>query len=163
MVTQYGMSESLGPIVYGSGHSEIFLGRDFNNTRNYSEKIAAMIDDEVMNVIDGAYNKARSILEDNIKKLHFIAEFLIKNEAMDGEQFEMAMTTDATNEEIEAVSEKKARTSRDENDKKRNEDEQKRKELAEKLAKDIARPSAQNYNENRSNDPAESGENKDNK
>ncbi len=122
MVTQYGMSDDLGPIVYGTGHSEVFLGKDFNNTRNYSEKIAAMIDDEVMKVINKAYSEAERLLTEHNDKLHFIAEFLIKNEMMDADQFEKAMTTDASMEEIEKIKADKIFASNQQNEQKREED-----------------------------------------
>lgn len=93
MVTKYGMSETLGPIVYGSEHDsdEVFLGRDFNTTKNYSEDTAALIDTEIKRIITEAYARAKKLLEENIDKLHFVAGYLFKNEIMDGEQFAAAM------------------------------------------------------------------------
>lgn len=88
MVTQYGMSEKLGPITFGTGHDEIFLGRDFAQTRNYSESIAAQIDEEIKLIIDEAYSRCESILHKHIDKLHAIADYLLKNETMDAETFQ---------------------------------------------------------------------------
>ena len=93
MVTKYGMSAELGPIVFGSEHSddEVFLGRDFSSGRNYSEQTAAKIDSEIYRIIEAEYNRAERILTEKMDKLHFIAEFLIKNEIMDEGQFKAAM------------------------------------------------------------------------
>ncbi|NLD88095.1 MAG: ATP-dependent zinc metalloprotease FtsH, partial [Clostridiales bacterium] len=82
MITRYGMSDRLGPISYGSPHDEVFLGRDFTTTRNYSEKVASEIDDEVRAVIGKAYHKCEEILKENIDKLHIVAEYLLKHETM---------------------------------------------------------------------------------
>ncbi len=115
MVTSYGMSDKLGPIVYGTGHSEVFLGRDFNQQRNYSEKIAGLIDDEVLAVVDAAYKKAEELLKEHMDKLHFVAEYLIKNETMDEEQFAKAMEEGATEADLDAIREQKKEKSAKEN------------------------------------------------
>ena len=117
MVMKYGMSDALGPILYGSEHSddEVFLGRDFNNTKNYSEETAAKIDAEIKRIIDEAYVKSEDILRANIDKLNFVAEFLVKNEVMEQAQFERAMEGDATVEELEAMVAEKRRRSEEEN------------------------------------------------
>ena len=117
MVTRYGMSSKLGSVVYGSehGNDEVFLGRDFSTSRNYSEKIASEIDDEIRNIVDGAYNECTNIINKYIQKLHLISEYLIKNEIMDAEQFEVAMTTDATVEALEKIRDKKKLESENEN------------------------------------------------
>jgi len=91
MITQYGMSEKLGPIVFGTGHDEVFLGRDFSATPNYSEKIAAEIDDEIDTIIKARYSDARAILAGNMGKLHKLAQYLFQNEKMDGDQFDSLM------------------------------------------------------------------------
>ena len=109
MVTKLGMSDELGPIAYGTDQGEVFLGRDFSSTPNYSEKIAAKIDDEIHSIIDGAYKFALKTLSDNIEKLHFVSEFLVKYELMDGDQFRAAMESDATLEEINEIAEEKRR------------------------------------------------------
>ena len=117
MVTKYGMSDTLGPIVYGSGHSndEVFLGRDFNNEKNYSERTASTIDDEIKSIVTAAYDKAREILEANRAKLDFIAEFLMKYEIMDEGQFKAAMEGNPTIEELDAMKSEKRKKSELEN------------------------------------------------
>ncbi len=112
MVTQYGMSEKLGTVLYGSGHSEVFLGRDYGTGRDYSEETAAAIDSEVRRIIGEAYDRAKSILSEHIDRLHFVASYLLTHESMDGDQFEAAMKDGATVEELEAIAEKKAEESR---------------------------------------------------
>ncbi len=117
MVTRYGMSEKLGSIVYGSehGNDEVFLGRDFSNSRNFSEKIAAEIDDEIRNIVDSSYAQCTEIINQYIGKLHLIAEYLIANEIMDDEQFRVAMETDASVEDLEKIRDEKRQRSNDEN------------------------------------------------
>ncbi len=121
MVTQYGMSDSLGPIVFGTGHEEVFLGKEFSSSRNYSEKIAAQIDEEVHSIIEKGYQLAEKILIENIEKLHFIAEYLTKNEIMDREQFEECFKEDVTPEDLDAIRDRKKKKSIDENERRRNE------------------------------------------
>ena len=118
MVTRYGMSDKLGTVLYGSEHSqdEVFLGRDFSSGKNYSEKTAADIDDEIRSIISAAYDKCRQILTEHIDKLHFVAEFLLKNESMDEEQFRAAMEmNDPTIESIEEIAAMKKQKSEEEN------------------------------------------------
>lgn len=88
MVTHYGMSEKLGPMTYGTDDEEIFVGRDFGRTRNYSEEVAAQIDREMRSLIDKAYSKAEQLLRDNINKLHRVAEALLEKETLDAKEFE---------------------------------------------------------------------------
>ena len=116
MVTELGMSETLGPRRFGSGHAEVFLGRDFSSSQDYSDEIAAKIDAEIHALISEAYEKAKKLLKENIEKLHFVAEFLMKNEIMDGEQFAAAMDGEPTFEELEEMTAAKKRRSREEND-----------------------------------------------
>ena len=144
MVTRLGMSEVLGLRAFGSGHSEVFLGRDFSSSQDYSDETAAKIDAEIHAIISNAYANAKQILTDNIDKLHFIAEFLMKNEIMDGEQFEAAMSGNPTFEDLEEMTEAKKRRSREENDRKREQEaieERRRKEEEEK-----AKQNAENAN-----------------
>ncbi len=92
MVTKYGMSDDLGPIMYGSSDSnEVFLGRDFGHTRNYSEEIAAKIDEEINGIIHRGYKKTEEILKAHMDKLHEVAAYLIANEKMDGDVFTRMM------------------------------------------------------------------------
>ncbi|MDR0978971.1 MAG: ATP-dependent zinc metalloprotease FtsH, partial [Lachnospiraceae bacterium] len=87
MVTKYGMSQEIGAIAFGSEQDEVFLGRDFAQTKNYSENTAAQIDSEVKKVIDKAYKTAEVILSGNIDKLHQVAGILLEKEKIDGEEF----------------------------------------------------------------------------
>ena len=88
MVTHYGMSSNLGPMTYGTDDEEVFVGRDFGRTRNYSEEVAAAIDREMRGLIDRAYNKAEELLKENINTLHRVAEALLERETLDGKEFE---------------------------------------------------------------------------
>ncbi len=91
MVMRYGMSEKLGAITFGNDQEEVFLGRDINNVKNYSDEIAAVIDVEVKNIIDKGYNRAKSILQEHIDKLHKVAAVLLEKEKIEGEEFEAIM------------------------------------------------------------------------
>ena len=118
MVTRYGMSDVLGPVLYGNEHSsdEVFLGRDFSSGQNYSDKTAAAIDDEIRAIIMSAYDRCKAILEEHIDKLHFVAQFLLKNEFMDEDQFNACMEMDnPTIEEIEKIAAERKRVSEEEN------------------------------------------------
>lgn len=88
MVTEYGMSETLGPMTFGSAQDEVFIGRDMARSKNYSEEVAARIDKEVKKMIDKAYEKAQEILEKNMNKLHAVAQALLEREKLTGEEFE---------------------------------------------------------------------------
>ena len=88
MVTKYGMSERLGTITLGQNQEEVFLGRDFAQSKEYSEETAAIIDEEVKSIIDFAYKKAAEILNSNMDKLHVVAGILLDKEKIDGEEFD---------------------------------------------------------------------------
>ncbi len=90
MVARYGMCEKLGTVSYLDG-GEVFIGRDYQTTKSYSEKVAGTIDDEVKALIDRAYDDCRKILTDNSEKLHKVVEFLLEKESMTGEQFTAVM------------------------------------------------------------------------
>ncbi len=92
MVVKYGMSDKLGPINYGSGSNEVFIGRDMGQVKNYSNETAAMIDEEVHSIIADAYKKTEDILNANMDKLHEVAAYLMKHEKMSGEVFDQVMT-----------------------------------------------------------------------
>ena len=77
MVMQYGMSSTIGPITLGHKHEEVFLGRDLAQGRNYSEEVAASIDKEIRKIIEKCYSKAKTLLVENINKLHKVAEVLL--------------------------------------------------------------------------------------
>ena len=91
MITEYGMSEELGPLTFGRRHEEVFLGRDLGHDRNYSEAIAFAIDKEARAFVETAYNRAKEILETHIDKLHQVANRLMEVEIMDGEEFRAIM------------------------------------------------------------------------
>jgi cell division protease FtsH len=86
MVTQYGMSDSLGPIQYGRGNHQVFLGRDFGEERNYSEEIASKIDAEVRRIIDTCYDDATRILKGNWSKVERMVASLLEHETVDAEE-----------------------------------------------------------------------------
>ncbi|MBP1743383.1 MAG: ftsH2 [Firmicutes bacterium] len=88
MVMDYGMSEKIGPIAFGSGHDEVFMGRDFGRTKNYSEEVAYKIDEEVKSLIDTGYNHAQKLLTENMSKLHAVAEALLVKEKLEAAEFE---------------------------------------------------------------------------
>ena len=88
MVTKYGMSEKIGAITLGSSQEEVFLGRDFAQAKEYSEKTANLIDEEVKSIIDFAYKKAEEILKANMEKLTRVANVLLEKEKIDGEEFD---------------------------------------------------------------------------
>ena len=146
MITRLGMSDLLGPRCFGTDQGEVFLGRDFSSSQDYSEEIAAKIDNEIHEVISEAYEKSKEILRNDIQKLHFIAQFLLKNEVMDGDQFKAIMESDfPVMEEIEAIAEAKKQKSLEDNQKravadaekaKKSEDEQKADDILGKLSED---------------------------
>jgi len=102
MVTRYGFSDKLGPMVYGTNQSEVFLGRDFNSSHNYSETVAAEIDAEMRDIIEDSYQKATDILNDNMDKLHYLAKYLMRYEKIDGETF-INIMKDEHNEDLDKV------------------------------------------------------------
>ncbi len=96
MVTRYGFSDNLGPVVYGQGEHEVFLGRDYTNTPSYSDNVAAEIDNEIRTLVESAFNDAEKILKEHMDKLHLIAKYLMKNEKIDGVNFEKLMKGELT-------------------------------------------------------------------
>ena len=98
MVTKYGFSKKLGTVVYGSDNDEVFLGKDYGHTRNYSESVAAQIDEEVKNIIERAYSDCADILRKNEDKIHFLTKYLLKFEKIDGADFEKIMRGELTEE-----------------------------------------------------------------
>ena len=91
MVTRYGFSEKLGPVVYGQDDGEPFLGRDFNHIRDYSENVAAEIDNEIREIIDTGYEAVREILTAHMDQLHLVARYLMEHEKIDGATFDKLM------------------------------------------------------------------------
>ena len=88
MVTKYGMSEKVGTVMFGGGEGEVFLGRDFAQTKDYSEETAALIDEEVKRIVQTAYEKAVKILTEHVDKLHAVAGVLMEKEKIEGEEFD---------------------------------------------------------------------------
>lgn len=101
MVTQYGFSEALGPVLYGGDSDEVFLGRDYGHTHQYSEATANLIDNEVKKIITQAYNDCERILTEHNDQLVKVAEYLIENEKIDGDEFDKLMKS--VEEENEAA------------------------------------------------------------
>ena len=93
MVMRYGMSEKLGTITFGTDQEEVFLGRDINNTKNYSDEIAAVIDVEVKSIIDRGYKRAEQILREHEDKLHAVAQVLLEKEKIEDDEFEAIMNS----------------------------------------------------------------------
>jgi cell division protease FtsH len=95
MVTKYGMSDKLGLVVYGNDQNEVFLGRDFSSTPNYSDKIAAMIDEEIESIVMKQYERALEILKENMTKLNEVARILFTEEKISGDDFRAIMEAKA--------------------------------------------------------------------
>lgn len=121
MVTRYGMSEKLGPIVYGSDDENAFLGRTTGYTKNYSEEYATAIDNEIHRIVTDGYQLAEKILNENMSILHFVANYLVKHETMDAEQFKLCFEEDVTEEQISSVTARKAKFNQDEDRAKKDE------------------------------------------
>ena len=92
MVTRYGMSDKVGNVVFDSGHDEVFIGRSMAQTKNYSEEVAALIDEEIRALIDKAYDRCVEILSARRRELDFVADYLLKYENMDGDTFQLVFT-----------------------------------------------------------------------
>lgn len=88
MITEYGMSEALGPITFGGKQEEIFIGRDWGSQKNYGEEVASLIDKEIQHIIGDGYKRAEELLKTNIHKLHAVAENLLEKETLSSEEFE---------------------------------------------------------------------------
>ena len=146
MVTKYGMSDRLGPMMFGNDNDEVFIGRDFGHTRNYSENVAAQIDDEVKIIIDNCYQKALEILKENNEKLIAVAEKLIQYEKLledefeviikGEEDFDLYMTAKKEKEEAEKaererIAKEKEAAEKAEQERKEKEAEEKKKQMAE--------------------------------
>jgi len=151
MVTQLGMSDLLGPIRYGSSHGDdVFLGRDFSSTQDYSDETAAQIDAEIRRIVNEAYDTAKRILTEHADKLKFVAEYLVSHEMIDEPQFRFAMENDApTNEDLERIAAEKKQRSKDANAAEAErlrieEEERKAREAAEKEAAEKAAEAGEN-------------------
>ena len=142
MVTTYGMSDKLGPIVFGTGHDEVFLGKDYASQRNYSEEVAAVIDSEIHRIIDEAHKRAKQILSENMDKLNLIVEYLVAYEIMDEEQFNAVFEGGCTMGVLENIRNEKTDRIRAANEKRREE----LKEEAKKAEAEKAKESASEEN-----------------
>ena len=115
MVTRYGMSEKVGNVVFDSGHDEVFIGRSMAQTKNYSEEVAALIDEEIKALVDGAYARCGEILTHRRRELDIVAEYLLRYENMDAKTFEQVFTDPAAlqppaaYQAVEAEAEQEAR------------------------------------------------------
>ncbi|MDL2233253.1 ATP-dependent zinc metalloprotease FtsH [Ruminococcaceae bacterium OttesenSCG-928-L11] len=113
MVTRYGFSDAVGPIVYGGDQNEVFLGRDYGHMRDYSEEIASEIDKEVRSLIESAYQKTTDILNEHVDQLHLVAQYVFENEKIDADEFidlmtgKLTMDHDPFEELLKAEQEKK--------------------------------------------------------
>ena len=109
MVTKYGFSEKLGPVCY-SASDEVFLGNDYHSRKNYSEEVAAEIDEEIRRIVEEGFAEAERILTENIDKLHTVAAALLEIETLDGQQFEALysgeLTAEGLAEQVRARDEK---------------------------------------------------------
>lgn len=105
MVTKYGMSDKLGPIAFGSSNDEVFIGKDWTQTRNYSEEIASLIDTEIRELIENSYEDCIKLLKEHRGKLDVIAQALIEFEKLDGESFEKLFSENDKKEEQPAENE----------------------------------------------------------
>ncbi|MBR4074789.1 MAG: zinc metalloprotease, partial [Firmicutes bacterium] len=99
MVSRYGMTEALGPVNFSNG-DEVFLGRDYGTRQNYSEELAAKIDNEIRKILDTAFNKAEELLTAHMDQLHIVAEALLEVETLDGAQFQGLFEGTKTIEDI---------------------------------------------------------------
>ncbi len=120
MVTKLGMSDVLGPLSYGQGGGEVFLGRDFSSSKDYSEETASKIDAEIAKIVTTSYERAKNILRENIEKLKYVAEYLVHSETMTAEQFKAVMEKDSeqefpTFEALDAMIADKKKKSEEEN------------------------------------------------
>ena len=102
MITRYGFSEKLGPIVYGHDNSEVFLGRDYSQGRNYSENVAAEIDGEIRELIDTSYENAKQILLSHRDQLDKVAHYLMEHEKIDGDDFVKLMNGESLDDNTAA-------------------------------------------------------------
>ncbi len=104
MVCEWGMSDKLGPLTFGKKEEEIFLGREIARHRDYSEKTAQMIDDEVRNIVERADSKATKLLSENIDKLHLVAKVLLERESLDGEEIDKLLAGEELPQLVAATS-----------------------------------------------------------
>lgn len=114
MVTRYGFSDKLGPVVYGRGEHEVFLGRDYGSTPDYSDRVAGEIDEEIRSIVEDAMSKCESLLKEHMDKLHMIAKYLMKYEKIDGIDFDKLMKGEITVSDDEPVQSEESDSSTEE-------------------------------------------------
>ena len=112
MVTKYGMSTKLGPMTFGDGEEEVFLGNSIGSKRNYSEEVAFEIDNEIKDIVDAAYRRTKKLLQDNMDRLEYVAQALLVHETLDVDQFIKAF-----NKELSLESEVETATTQEETEK----------------------------------------------
>ncbi|CEP82365.1 ATP-dependent zinc metalloprotease FtsH [Paraclostridium sordellii] len=112
MVTKYGMSTKLGPMTFGDGEEEVFLGNSIGSKRNYSEEVAFEIDNEIKDIVDAAYKRTKKLLQDNMDRLEYVAQALLVHETLDADQFIKAF-----NKELSLESEVETATTQEETEK----------------------------------------------
>lgn len=100
MVTKYGMSTKLGPMTFGDGEEEVFLGNSIGSKRNYSEEVASEIDTEIKDIVGASYRRTKKLLEDNMDRLEYVAQALLVHETLDADQFIKAFNKELTLEPI---------------------------------------------------------------
>ena len=107
MITRYGMSDKLGPRTFGDQNNEVFIGRDYGHTVDYSDETAAMIDQEIKRIIDDCYARCEQILTDHLEELNRVANLLLEKEKIEGEEFD-ALFGETPSEESEKSNEPSA-------------------------------------------------------
>ena len=109
MITKYGMSETLGNLFFGDKNDEVFLGKGYAQTRNFSEEMASKIDVEVKDIIDDSYSRVKALLTENMDKLHAVANSLLERERLEGFEFEKIFNGESLEKEVkEEKAEEKA-------------------------------------------------------
>ena len=138
MVTVYGMSEELGTVCLAGEHTgdEVFLGRDFSSGENLSEETVAKIDREIRRIVGEGKDRAKQLLQENMEKLHKVADYLIKYEVMDGAQFAALMDENATEEDLVEMNKQKEEQSKRENSVAAEEREKREREEAERIRRE---------------------------
>ena len=116
MVTKYGMTDDVGPVVYDDGNGEVFLGKDYGHVNNYSEQTSARIDSEVEKLMRDAYTKTEIIIKEHYDKLELLANTLIEKEKISGDEFESLMKYGKLPQEIEAEKAEQAAISETQSD-----------------------------------------------
>ena len=138
MITKLGMSDVLGPVVYSEQNNEVFLGKDLGTSKNYSQKVAEQIDEEVYKFVIQGYDRALKILQDNKDIMIFIADYLVKHEVMDSEQFELCFVEGVTEEMLDEVTARKKKIAEADSESRKEElkKHKKKSEKTEKVKKD---------------------------